>query len=477
MTFSPGQPLPFEKQKSDNRIIKETTVYQGVVIEVSTNLDTGEVNVKSVKTGTVIAESKNNNYTINSSSFLGEYNNTQRNIGGVELSESDLIKEIERIGLSTFNEIRADLINENASLFKRRQLSVSGIPGVIDSITGGFVNSRGLLTSSVISPSFLSPSNEVVSPASESSLSFEDGIDLLDSGFSLNSAFDFTSPAFERPRSSRGKFEILKYPEYDISEFGYDYIFIQRYKVTQGDAANKPGNPSTIIQLPMQPNLQEDNGAEWGEDKLNTIQNKLADIGIDAIPDNFTLEDIKNAIKNLIKNLGNMGKDIINDDGLQRYITSYFAGQAVGDNIFSRDYGTVINPNLELLYNEPKIRSFNFNFKFTPRTDTEAEIIKKIIRELKSALAPKAPPPYYFVYSPDVFKLKYKYNGGIDHPFMHRFKERSILSDFSVNYTPSNSYMTYKDSGSMTQYEVKMTFSELEPVYEDDQKGAGGTGF
>ena len=66
MTFSPGQPLPFEKQEGDNRIIKETTVFQGVVIEVSTNLDTGEVNVKSVKTGTVIAESKNNNYTINS---------------------------------------------------------------------------------------------------------------------------------------------------------------------------------------------------------------------------------------------------------------------------------------------------------------------------------------------------------------------------------------------------------------------------
>jgi hypothetical protein len=36
--------------------------------------------------------------------------------------------------------------------------------------------------------------------------------------------------------------------------------------------------------------------------------------------------------------------------------------------------------------------------------------------------------------------------------------------------------MTYKD-GSMTQYQVAMTFSELEPIYQNDHDGVGGTGY
>ena len=58
------------------------------------------------------------------------------------------------------------------------------------------------------------------------------------------------------------------------------------------------------------------------------------------------------------------------------------------------------------------------------------------------------------------------------HPYLNKIKP-CALTDFSVNYTPSGSYMTYRQGGSMTAYQISMTFSELEPIYQNDYFGEG----
>ena len=90
-------------------------------------------------------------------------------------------------------------------------------------------------------------------------------------------------------------------------------------------------------------------------------------------------------------------------------------------------------------------------------------------------MAPQVAPERLFLYTPDIFQLEYIHNSGGPHPYLNRFKP-CALTNFSVNYTPGNSYMTYKD-GSMTQYQIAMTFSELEPIYQNDHDVAGGTGY
>jgi hypothetical protein len=48
-----------------------------------------------------------------------------------------------------------------------------------------------------------------------------------------------------------------------------------------------------------------------------------------------------------------------------------------------------------------------------------------------------------------------------------------------VNYTPDGNYMTYS-GGSMTQYDLSMTFGEIDPVYAqdyDDEQGKTGMGW
>ena len=314
---------------------------------------------------------------------------------------------------------------------------------------------------------------------------------------SADTQLDLSNSFYTRQFGEDG--EILQYPEADLTDFGYDYIQITGHKYTtkntngfgQSDStgvfnnsfenysvSSKLGQVTKILQLPMQPGLSETNAVDWNEDSINEIQRRAAGIAgnaINGIRGSDSLGDLGTVFANLLGNTGDAAQQLINDNGLAPFITAYFAGQAVGANIVGRSTGQVLNKNLELLFKGPKLRQFSFNFTFTPRSDSEALTIKKMIRFFKKSMAPEISPERIFLYTPDIFQLRYIHNNGGGHPYLNRFKP-CALTNFSANYTPGNSYMTYKD-GSMTQYQVTMTFSELEPIYQSDHDVAGGTGF
>lgn len=316
-----------------------------------------------------------------------------------------------------------------------------------------------------------------------------------------NTEFDTDDKFYTRQYDKDG--EILKYPEADLTSFGFDYIQITGHKYTtlkaggfgafgkdskSGDEVNtfkdnkgvssKLGQVTKIIQLPMQPGLSESNAVDWTQDEINEIQRRAAGLaasGITGIQNANNIGDGLSVAANLLSSAGTTVKDMLTNEKLGPFITAYFAGQAVGANIVGRSTGQVLNKNLELLFKGPKLRQFTFNFTFTPRSDSEALTIKKMIRFFKKSMAPEISPERIFLYTPDIFQLQYIHNSGGGHPYLNRFKP-CALTNFSANYTPGNSYMTYKD-GSMTQYQVAMTFSELEPIYQNDHDVAGGTGF
>ena len=100
-------------------------------------------------------------------------------------------------------------------------------------------------------------------------------------------------------------------------------------------------------------------------------------------------------------------------------------------------------------------------------------------------MAPKRSTSRIFLKSPNVFKLKYTFRDGSNHPFLNNIK-MCALGGFTVNYTPDGSYSTYNDrfgegDGSMASYDVGLTFKEMTPIYNDDywtdQEGREGTGF
>ena len=221
--------------------------------------------------------------------------------------------------------------------------------------------------------------------------------------------------------------------------------------------------------LPMVPDISETNGVDWGGNTLNPLQATAGRIAFNAIGrlgNSASVDEVGQAIVATGQEMGAAASAFLKNDQIKTFIQAYFAGRAVNANILGRA-GIVVNPNLEVLFNGPKLRVFSYNFRFTPRTESEATTIRTIIKVIKKTMAPKRRDKI-FLTVPAVYKLRYIFNGDTnsDHPFLNKIKV-CALSDLSVQYAPDGSYMTY-DDGSMTSYNVSMKFNELEPIYNDD---------
>ena len=270
------------------------------------------------------------------------------------------------------------------------------------------------------------------------------------------------------------------YPE-TMPDIGYDFIRFTSFKYVpaglqvagRASAAERIFTDKiTEIMLPMLPNISESNTVSWGGDKANALQLALGQAAMNGITaiGNLSMEGIQKAIEGGAEELGRM----MEDPNTAKAIAAYFAGQAVGANVFTRATGTVLNPNLELLFEGPTLRTFNFNFRLTPRTRTESVVIKNIIKSFKRNMAAQRSESDLFLLTPNVYKIEYIYGGLTPpsqpggHPYMNKIKPCALRS-FNVNYGPDGAYMTYPD-GSMTCYEIQLQFGELEPIYADEIK-------
>ena len=281
--------------------------------------------------------------------------------------------------------------------------------------------------------------------------------------------------------SSRG--DVLRYPiknndgEFDflkITEFQYQppqLSTIQSGNFGSESTETRIKEYGGTVCLPMHPGISDSNSVGWGDDSLNPIQAAFGQVASNAIEN---VSNIRNAndVGNTLKGIMEGSFDVIGTLGAEgsagNYIKQYFAGQAVGANIVGRTTGLVLNPNLELLFTGPNLRTFSYSYKLTPRDSKESEEIKKIILFFKKAMAVQKSNTSLFLKTPSVFKLEYIYgkNGG-QHPFLNKIKTCALTS-FNVDYTPDGTYMTYNDDGSMTSYNISMSFSELEPIYRED---------
>ena len=283
-------------------------------------------------------------------------------------------------------------------------------------------------------------------------------------------------------QSNAGRSANLRYPLNESHAVKYDYMQVTAYKheantfntssIGSGfaDADERIGTSVGKVFLPMQPEgLAEGNGVDWQNGTANALEVgalKTAQAGIMGAlePGNV----VANVAKKTMETGLSEGESLLKNSGVSNNdIASFFASRAVGNNsLFTRATGKVLNPNLELLFNGPRLREFNYNFRFTPREEREAREIRRIIKFFKKNMAPQRVPSKLFLKTPNVFKLKYIFKGGRQHPFLNKIK-MCALTQFNVTYAPDGSYMTY-DDGSMTAYNVSMSFGELNPIYEND---------
>jgi hypothetical protein len=215
----------------------------------------------------------------------------------------------------------------------------------------------------------------------------------------------------------------------------------------------------TVV-LPIPAGISDQNAVTWSDGTMNAFEAAGAAIATKFITGGG--EEGAAAAEGVLKGV------ISGSDEVKTALMAAVAGGAVGTNpagILARTTGAIFNPNLELLFNAPTLRPFNFTFKLSARSKREAEAIRSIIRFFKQGMSPIRTESNLFLKAPHTFQLQYLHRGK-QHNYLNRFKECALQS-FSVDYTPEGQYATFTD-GAMVSYQITMQFSELEPVFNDD---------
>lgn len=229
-----------------------------------------------------------------------------------------------------------------------------------------------------------------------------------------------------------------------------------------GASSRRVKNSFGRVTLPIQPSISDSNGVEWGGANLNPVEAYFASMARGAMDQG----DISGVLGDILGKVQQQLKELGTDPNLQNALKLYLSQEAVGiQGLLSRTTGAIINPNLELLFNGPTLRPFNFTFRLSPRSKTEADNVKRIIRFFKQGMSVKSSNTKVFLKAPNIFQVKYISNGS-DSSSLNRIKDCALLG-CDVDYTPDGTYMTFED-GTMTSYQLTLRFSELEPVYEDD---------
>jgi hypothetical protein len=215
------------------------------------------------------------------------------------------------------------------------------------------------------------------------------------------------------------------------------------------------------VTLPIPAGIGDGNSVGWQDDSLDPLSKAFADVATKTITGGGSagVSAAESQVKGATAGGGSDAKSMV---------VATFAQLATNtNNLQQRLTGAIGNPNLELLFTGPSLRSFTFTFRLSPRSKEEAIEVRRIIRFFKQTMSVKRSTSTLLLRSPHTFAIAYL-TSNKEHPYLNKFKECALQS-CNVSYAPDGNYMSFNGpEPSMTSYELSLTFKELEAIFDDD---------
>jgi len=247
----------------------------------------------------------------------------------------------------------------------------------------------------------------------------------------------------------------------------------------------------TII-IPMPNAIADQNNVSWGPSEMGAVAGTLFDPTSRRILGTQTSEGgDKKGVMGLLEGTGDylkeLGSGVVNLASSQyirrRLLLNATAAAAsrVGVNVdvgavISRTAGVIDNPNIELLFNGPGLRTFDFTVRLTPRSTDESKMVRQIIRTLKQRMAVKKNVRRFtasgnlLLGTPNVFRLEYRKGSRNRSEIkgLNKFKT-CAMTNFRVDYSGgSGRWAAYGPDSQPVTTIITMSFSEIVPIYEND---------
>jgi len=357
--------------------------------------------------------------------------------------------------------------------------------------------------------------SEVILQGGEATLPKTKGVDTILGRFertALETVQAFLSPAsttalqFDTPGTNKKRKDaagVLKYPldmDTNIQDFLQIAIFAYQPGGIPGIVAGSSSGrfsrqrleePREIIQIPIPNAIADQNAVNWGGAEMTSTAGSASRVAVlPFLGDSSNLfDDAGQAIGTAAQEISSLVADpFIRKRRIARLAATSMSG-LLGVNVdvdqaITRLGGVIENPNLELLFTGPSLRTFDFSIRFSPRNDRESARVRTIIRVLKERSAVKkgvtldglstGASGNLLLGTPDVFRLQYRKAGskGVgarsDIKGLNKFKT-CALTNISVDYLGGEGrYAVYSlDSQPITTV-VTLAFSELVPIYDKD---------
>ena len=273
------------------------------------------------------------------------------------------------------------------------------------------------------------------------------------------------------------QFEFYNYtpPYKDTTNQTSDYVF--EYNASVETQLSKASGYETIL-LYMPEDISSSYQGTWGGREFGPLA-PIALAAAGPILNMTNKDDIMKAGQAAMGKVGGMMQGAVPYVGASLVAKAMntipgFGGGVTSNDILASTKGQILNPNTEVLYQGPQLRTFSLNFKLVPRTASEASLIKKICTQFKKASLPTGASgnEKNLIGVPKVVGVTFmsappsNKKAAAKNEWVSQFKV-SALGGVDINYTPDGSWSTYRD-GSPVATQLTLQFQELKLIYEQD---------
>jgi len=237
---------------------------------------------------------------------------------------------------------------------------------------------------------------------------------------------------------------LLTYPR-DLAE---DYIVITSHEYRSrpqrsgGGRDDLVGPPVNVYRLPVPdlPNLVS-------SQKFGTIEGALNNAIATGLGEAYNSIDqsVRAGTTVEIGGIADRLREQVTDSAgaVVREMAAGVAGKMVGINAIQFQTlatGEVSNPNIELLYAGPTLRTFAMNWTFAPKSVPEAQSCYEIVQKLKQDHLPRKSGNAGMLKVPRIFKVKLFVNGQ-EAEFYQKYMT-CVLESIGVNQNSQGNHMT-----------------------------------
>ena len=260
-----------------------------------------------------------------------------------------------------------------------------------------------------------------------------------------------------RDREAQGNYS---YP-LDLTDDYYIKLSLHPYQRITTDAASTPGNPHTVIKLPLPTNLIDAIQLAYTDLSLGMFGGPILDSiaeGVNAY--NTSAGSTINKMGKFARAGFDSMKNRLRDENVlyaigRRLLTNSTLGSAV-DLVA----GNTPNPHMAVTFNGVNLRKHTYSWRLSPTSEEESKSIRAIVRNLQAAALPKESSKGLMLSFPDIAIVEIN-------PMQLMTFRPCAIDNVVVNYTPNGVPAFFASKGGAraghpVEMELSVTLREID---------------